>query len=219
MPTERVLIAVETAANMAGIEKAKLGMLGLSGSAIALGAVLGGVILVSKDMIDIATKHEEAEKSLAQAVDAANSEYGKTKTVVPDVTKQVKAHDAAVRHLAEVEAGMPTKHKATRLELMHLQDAHKRVRETTLALTAAQAAGSTQVNKNIVYLAGYRAQIDQFIKSNREYISDQSEVITNYAKLTRAGLAVTEVQRVMNDAVNLSALKHISLSEAVDLLT
>src|SRR5439155_6630227 len=60
--------------------------------------------------------------------------------------------------------------------------------------------------------------IDRFIASNSAYISDQAEVITGYATLTRAGLNVNEVQLDMNRALDLAALKHISLSEAVALV-
>src|SRR5207247_7108468 len=40
-----------------------------------------------------------------------------------------------------------------------------------------------------------------------------------YAKLIRGGLDLKETQRVINDAVDLAAIKHISLSEAVDILS
>src|SRR5437016_3890199 len=54
--------------------------------------------------------------------------------------------------------------------------------------------------------------------SSRRYVSDQSEVLDGFAKLTRSGLTQEEVQKDMSRAVDLSAIKHISLAEAVDLL-
>jgi hypothetical protein len=171
-----------------------------------------------KSMIDISQKYASAELGLAQAVQAHNDAIGKTPAIVVDVTKQTKALEDAQRRLAEVEAGMPTKHKATTLELMHLQDAQKKVTDAQLALTAAEQAGSAGTVSAAINLEKYQGQIDDFIKTNRRYISDQSEVVAGYATLTRSGLSQTEVQRAMNDAVDLAAIKHISLSDAVTLL-
>jgi len=80
-----------------------------------------------------------------------------------------------------------------------------------LGLSQAYAATGTNLDK-------YQGQIDDFIKTNRRYITDQSEVISGYATLTRSGLAQNEVPRVMNDAVDLAAIKHISLTDAVSAL-
>jgi hypothetical protein len=67
-------------------------------------------------------------------------------------------------------------------------------------------------------LEEYRGQIDDFVVSNKRFISSESEVIDGFAKLTRAGLTQKEVQNDMSRAVDLAALKHISLTEAVGLL-
>jgi hypothetical protein len=193
-------------------------MLGLGGSAMAVGLALGVVGEATKDMIRIAEEHDAAEKSLAQAVDAYNSSLGTTKSVTRDVTKEIAAHDAAVRHLAEVQAGMPTKHAATTLQLMHLQDAQKGVTDTANKLAAAQGPVTTATDRTAISLEQYRIQIEAFIATNRQFTSSQAEVISGFATLTRAGLTQAEVTRDMTIAVNLSAIKHISLSEAVDLV-
>jgi len=81
----------------------------------------------------------------------------------------------------------------------------------TLGLSQAYSAAGTDLTK-------YQRNIDDFMLSNRRYVSDQSQVIDGYAKLTRSGLTQAEVQKDMGRAVDIAALKHIDLSEAVDLL-
>jgi hypothetical protein len=77
----------------------------------------------------------------------------------------------------------------------------------------AQAYTSSGTN-----LGTYRGQIDRFIKSSSSYVGSQDEILAGYAELTRAGLTQTQVQRDMNIAVDLAALKHIPLAEAVGLV-
>jgi hypothetical protein len=60
--------------------------------------------------------------------------------------------------------------------------------------------------------------IDGFLQKNAKYIDNQYAARDSIAELTRAGLSQSEVQRVMNDAIDLAALKHISLSQAVTTL-
>jgi len=205
-----------------GVDTAMTNLVGSFGRAnLALAGVAAGIgilILGTKSMIDISLKHQQAENDLTQAVEAHNAAIGKSVAVHVDVSRQIAAHNVALRHLAEVEAGMPTKHRATTLELMHLADAHQRVKETANALAAAEAVQTERTDASSINLAKYQSTVDEFIKTNRRYISDQSEVVEGYAKLTRAGLSQTEVQLDMNRAVDLAALKHISLSDAVDLL-
>lgn len=67
MPTERVLVEVVTVANMAGIEQAQAGMLGLSSTTMLLGATLGVAIAVGKAGIENYKKQEEATNLLTQA--------------------------------------------------------------------------------------------------------------------------------------------------------
>jgi hypothetical protein len=91
---------------------------------------------------------------------------------------------------------------------VEIAEKHKKA-EDDLAQAIAATGGSLDHAKTF---------LDDFIGSNRAYISDQAEVIDGYATLARAGLSQTEVQLDMNRAVDLAALKHISLSEAVALV-
>ncbi len=141
MPTERVLIEIVTAANLAGVKQAKAGFLGMNVATLGLAAGLSILVMGAKSMIDIAEKHDAAMLDLAQA-------YASTKT----------------------------------------------------------------------NLDKYQGGIDKFIASNGQYISNQSDVIEGYATLTRAGLTQTQVQRDMNIALDLAAMKHIDLSAAIALV-
>lgn len=142
MPTDRVLIEVVTAANMAGVNQANAGLLGMNTSTVLLGATFAGLGLAIKSSMQIAAEHTAAESNLSQAVGT------------------------------------------TKLSLKSQQD-----------------------------------QITAFMQTNRDYISNQADVINSYANLIRTGLDQTQVQRVMNDALDLAAIKGISLSDATAALT
>ena len=63
-----------------------------------------------------------------------------------------------------------------------------------------------------------RDAVEQFIGSNRRFVSNQAEVVEGEAALIRSGLKMSEVRRDMNLALDLSALKHISLKDATEAL-
>jgi hypothetical protein len=77
----------------------------------------------------------------------------------------------------------------------------------------AQAYTSSGTN-----LGAYQGQIDAFIKSSASYVGSQDDILAGYAELTRAGLTQVQVQRDMNIAIDLAAIKHIPLAEAVGLV-
>jgi len=60
--------------------------------------------------------------------------------------------------------------------------------------------------------------LSTFIDTNRAYISDQSLVVDGYAALLRSGIPVAEAQKDLNRALDLAALKNISVQEATNLL-
>lgn len=61
-------------------------------------------------------------------------------------------------------------------------------------------------------------QIDQFIEKNRAFLPSIAEAKNSFASLARAGMDFKEQQRVMNDAIDLAAAKHIDLTTAVNTL-
>jgi len=212
-----------------GVDQAVGSMISSFGRAdVALAGVAAGLGIIAvgaKSMLDIYEKQHEATNSLKQAVDAHNASLGVTDKVVVDVTKQ---HDALIKtqnaaNLSQMAYTAAVKaHGANSIQAqaaaIHLQDAHIKLTAAQEALTHAQDAGSMTLRGNTINLQQYQEQIDSFIRSNRAYISDQAEVIGGYAKLTRAGIDQSQVQLDMNRAIDIAALKHISLSEAVDLV-
>src|SRR5450759_1479788 len=93
--------------------------------------------------------------------------------------------------------------------VIDITDAHTKA-ENNLA----QAVGTTKLS-----LKDQRDQITTFMQTNRDYISNQADVINSYAQLIRTGLDQTQVQRVMNDAIDLASLKGISYTDAVNALS
>ncbi len=71
-----VIAIIETQANTAGIEKAQAGFAGLNLSTLALGAALGGLILVGKAAIDNTEAQSKAHLDLQQAAAASKENYG-----------------------------------------------------------------------------------------------------------------------------------------------
>lgn len=78
----------------------------------------------------------------------------------------------------------------------------------------SQALQATGANQEYV-----SKELDDFLAKNRSFISSQSDVVQGWAALTRSGLDADKVQRDMNIALDLSAVKNISLSDAVDLVS
>ncbi len=66
-----------------------------------------------------------------------------------------------------------------------------------------------------VPLSKYQGQIDQWLESNKQFIPDLNEAREGFANLTTAGINQNNIMLAMNDALDLSAKYHISLTEAV----
>ena len=58
MGADRVLIEIITAANMAGVEQAKAGLLGFSPVAMVGAAAIGALVVVGKSAIEVSREHE-----------------------------------------------------------------------------------------------------------------------------------------------------------------
>lgn len=136
MPGDRVLIEIMTAANMAGVEQADAGMLGLGMTFASATILMGGAALAMKSMIQISEEHTQAEGNLTAAMKARNAEAGKilpeSAKVQLEIAKATKAHADAVAHLAALERG--TYVPATQLterQLFNLHLAEERVARTT----------------------------------------------------------------------------------------
>ena len=63
-----------------------------------------------------------------------------------------------------------------------------------------------------------RVQTGDFITTNRDFVSSQTDVIDGYAAFIREGVPANDVQKAMNAALDISISEHIPLSQAVELL-
>lgn len=64
----------------------------------------------------------------------------------------------------------------------------------------------------------HQGEIDSFLSKNASFISSEYEAKDSIATIVRAGNDWTGTQRLMNDALDLSAAKHISLTDATKVL-
>lgn len=67
-------------------------------------------------------------------------------------------------------------------------------------------------------LRDYQPELDAWLSRNSRFISDQYDAKDAIAQVIRTGDDWTQGQRVMNDALDLSAVKNISLSDATNIL-
>lgn len=92
MPVDRELIEVVTIANMAGVEAAQKGFLGLSASALALAAVIGATVITGKAAIENYNAQEEALNLLRQATEATGQSYALAQADVESFIETNKAY-------------------------------------------------------------------------------------------------------------------------------
>lgn len=140
MPTENVLVNVNTIANLTGIEAARASLLSLQAETIAFSLGLAALVLVGKAAVENAQKQEDAWGQLEQAYGAAG--------------------DSLDRH---------------------------------------------------------KEAIQNFIAENAKYIEDQYDTETAMAAVLRAGFSTEEMLRIVNDALDIAAIKHIAVSDAVNI--
>jgi len=62
------------------------------------------------------------------------------------------------------------------------------------------------------------SSVERFLDTNSKYITNVNDAREGFAELTRSGLNQSQVMKGMNDAIDLSAAKHIDLSQAVQLV-
>lgn len=141
MASDRIVWEFITTANMAGVEAAKGGLLGMSGALMGVTAGLTLLAAGTKSMIDLTEQHAQAEAALSNAITNRGGNMG--------VAQQ---------------------------------------------------------------------QLDQFILTNRDFISSQADVITSYATLVREGVSQKDVIGLLNTAMNISAVENVNMTDAVNML-
>lgn len=133
MPTDRVLIEIVTAANMAGIEQAKTGMLGMNAATLGLGLALGALVIIGKAAIDNTEKMDKAHRSLSQAADVSKGNFNQlqsafdqwaetNKRYIPDQYAAEEALAAFIRTGVGAKTGMEELNVALDLSTLKGED-------------------------------------------------------------------------------------------------
>ena len=218
---ETVLVEILTAANMAGLAEARVGLSGLLGSATLAAGGLGILAAAGKSMIDIAEQHAHSEANLANAIQDRNAmqQQASDPKAIANVQKAQDNLAKAEQALQLYEDKLSVQRK--QLTLPQLDE----LRIKNDAVTAAQQklAAATQAVSQTHQAQRYdsqvlQQQITEFIGTNRDYISSQNDVIDGYAAFVREGVPATDVQTAMNAALDISIAENIPLSQAVELL-
>lgn len=224
---------------MAGVEEAKAGMLGLSAGALGVGVALAGAVIFGKAAAQNYKSQEEATNSLKQATDAYNLTVGTTTTTVKESADAIaKAQDVAtaagssltfaysaqaaaqMHYTAAVKAHGPHSEQAI-LAGSQLLDVNIRMKAAIEAnadaqqkLTDATATVTTEVYHQSINLDSLKAKYAEFKSANAGFISDQYDTETALAAIVRSGENETDAIRILNDALDLAAIKHETVGEA-----
>jgi hypothetical protein len=237
MATDRVLIEILTTADMAGVGAADAGFLGLGISAGVATAGIGALLLAGKSMIEISTEHATVESTLAAAIDARNKASLGGGTIDPKaVVQQAKdeasaqkaveaatdANTSAKRRLLEMEVTYNAQAKHSADAYMLIQDQQARVSDTSQALqtaearlTAAQKETTVSQKAEAVSASAINAEIQKFLDKNRDYISNQNDVVAGYSALIREGVPFADLTKDMNIALEIQAQDGGTLADAV----
>jgi hypothetical protein len=238
---ERILIEIQTVAQMAGIDQVTKGMLGMSPPLLAAAAALGILIAVGKSAIDNAQAQQAAYSNVSQAVDSYNATLGKaipltaaqSKAIETTADAQGKAQDSLVisqntlslAQLAYTDA--VKKHgvesEQARKAYLALGDAQIREKQAQDALTdatnAANVAGAvnaTTVQGQTIFVGDLDTVLQNFIQTNKAYIDNQYDVISAAGDFVRAGNGQADTLMLLNDALDLSIAAGMSYSDSVN---
>src|SRR5258708_7143823 len=169
MPEDTLLVEILTAANLAGIEQADAGLLGMAPNLAAVTLGFGVLAIAGKSVIDIYEGHEKALGRLKQASDAVGQSYTVNKQeiedyikvnqqFIPDNNKAIDTfalllrstgnYSTALRGLGEVmnlAAISPTKDwdTATQAINLGLQGTGRRLRDLGIDISALTNAPNT----------------------------------------------------------------------------
>ena len=145
MPTDRVLIEIVTAANLAGVEAAKTSFLGMNAATLGLAASLGVLVLAGKSAIENTEAMNKAHLSLQQATaadklnfDALQASFDTwaetNKRYIPDQYAAEIALAAFVRAGANAKEAMRELNDALDLSTARGEDMATAQQQITLAL-------------------------------------------------------------------------------------
>lgn len=220
--TERIVVEVLTAANVGQIEGLATSFGGFGLQTALLIAAIAVAIEVGKQSIDNTRKQERSINDLNQAIAVFNDGYGKA---IPLGEKQIaalqKARDGYDKAKDELTLfNLEHQKRAKTQQQQEVVDFRRRQLEENLTkaqqeLTDAEAEGATQKQTAVIYQEGMNRELDAFLEKNKQFISDQYDTREALAAAIRAGNDSTTSMRLLNDALDLAAIKHISVSDAM----
>lgn len=170
------------------------------------------------DTKGLATAKAEAEAFAGSGV----SGFGKVEQASKTMGKEMSVSEGALKGLktgvggfASSLIGLPPQAAIAAAAVFGIVVAGKALLDTYNKSQAAQRELQNAYEDAGVDLGKYKGGIDSWLSSNRAYIKDQDEAVQGFAAFTREGLTQKQVMDDMNVALDLSAAKHIALSEAV----
>lgn len=215
-----VLVEIVTAANLGGIEQAKASLLGFNASTLGLAAGLGLLYAGTKSAIDITLARSGAEADLQNAIkdrNAVDAQVNDPKAVA-NVQKAQTELAKAQQALGLEEDRLAAKRKLTKADLDELKIKNDAVTKAEQQLTQAVQAVSQSHQGQRYDSAVLQQQVRDFIDTNRDFVSSQTDVVQGYASFVREGVPAKDLTTAMNAALDISISEHIPLSQAVELL-
>ena len=214
-------------------------MLKLGVATLGLAAVLGAMVLIGKSAVENYKAQEEALLSLTQAVNVHNEQLGKTIPVSEEAQSAIAtATDAAanaddaltlaqdsvtlalMNYSEAVKAHGAKSDQAIKASIhlkdanLHLVAAQTKASETADDLAAAESVTATTVQGATLNVDELHARVKAFIATNEKYISNQYNVETAMASIIRAGYDEETAFQILNDALDLSVIKHEDVTDA-----
>ena len=216
-----VLVEIVTAANLAGINAAKTSLLGFNASTLGLAAGLGILYAATKSAIDITEARANAEADLSSAIADRNQmeqQGSSDPKTISAVQKAQEALQKAQQALGLEEDSLSGKRKLTKKDLDELKIKNDAVTAAQQKLAEATQAVSATHQAQRYDSQVLQQQVTEFIGTNRDFISSQSDVIEGYASFVREGVPATDVQEAMNAALDISISEHIPLADAISMV-
>ena len=215
-----VLVEIVTAANLAGIEQAKAGLLGFNVSTLGLAAGLGVLYAATKSAVDISEARANAEADLKVAIADRNKMQAQA-----DDPKTVAVVQKAQENLAKAQQALgleedrlAAKRKLSKVDLDELKIKNDAVTKAEQELAQATVAVSQTHQAQRYDSAVLQQQVTQFISTNRDFISSQTDVVSGFAAFVREGVPAKDIQEAMNAALDISISEHIPLADAISMV-
>lgn len=129
-----------------------------------------------------------------------------------------KTHYNAARRLAELQVEYASKVHGATTQVGSLAAAQQRVADTAKTLATLQATVGQKIVLTGINARDVKNELYDFIQANRDYISNQEDVIGMTTLLVREGVSLRDLTRDQALAMDLAAAKGIPLAAAAELV-